>query len=203
MKLRPKINLRVVFACVMLCFFAMFISANKKSIAKEPANLSKAKNQIKKYYTSNQFQKDFNAKILLAKKDLKKTLSNKHPQSLAAVFDIDDTLLSSYKCNNDINFGYSEKHFIKCARNNNFSAIKPSVNFYKYLRSLGIKTFIVTGRRVKDRALAIQNLNHIGIKKWDGLFLKPNNYNNKSAVNYKASIRKKLTQKGNFILFSI
>ena len=78
-----------------------------------------------------------------------------------------------------------------------------SIKFYKQLRSKGIKTYIITGRQEKDRALAIRNLKYIGIKHWDGLFLKPNTYHQKSTIGYKSGIRKRLTKNGNHILFSI
>jgi acid phosphatase len=203
MKIKSKVKGRFIFACVLMCFFALFIISNQKTVAKEPVNLSQNKTQIKNYYQNKQYEKDFNLKISQAKSDLEQTLSHKHKNNMAAVFDIDDTLLSSYKCNKEIQFGYSDEHFTDCAKKNDFTPIESSIKFYKQLRSKGIKTYIITGRQEKDRALAIRNLKYIGIKHWDGLFLKPNTYHQKSTIGYKSGIRKRLTKNGNHILFSI
>ena len=203
MKIKSKFKSKFIFACFIMGFFVLFIISNQKSSATEPNNLAFNKNKINNYYQSNKYQKDFAKQINLANKDLKKVLSNKDNSNLAAVFDIDDTLLSSYKCNKQIEFGYTDNHFNKCAKKNEFTPIKSSIVFYKKLRSLGFKTYIVTGREQKNRKLAIQNLKSIGITHWDGLFLKPDNYHKKSTIPYKSGIREKLTKNGNEILFSV
>lgn len=176
------------------------------NLSHEPKNLNNSKNNIINYYNNKIYKADFRNNINHAKNIInnylnKKNKSNK--KNLAVVFDIDDTLLSTYNCNKQIQFGYSDKHFLYCANHKIFTPLKDSINFYKQLRKKGVKTFIITGREQDEINITKKNLKEIGITHWDGLYLKPVNYKEKSVINYKSGARKKITQQGNTILLSI
>ena len=191
------------FHLKILIFVLLNIIFNTVSYAIEPENLNSYKNNIVNYYQTKQYNKDLDKYINNAEIIIKNYVKNNKNKNLAVVFDIDDTLLSTYKCNKNIQFGYSDSHFTYCAEHNYFTPIKTSVKFYKKLRSEGIKTFIITGRKQKEYDITIQNLNNIGIKSWDGLYLKPDNYKLKSAIPYKSGTRKKIESQGNVIVLSI
>ena len=195
-KSKFKILFPVFFTLLSFIYYA-------KSYAIEPKNLSSYKTNIINYYKTKQYNKDLDKYINNADSLVNKYLKNNIKKNLAVIFDIDDTLLSTYKCNKKIQFGYSNSHFIYCAEHNLFTPIKPSINFYKKLRREGIKTFIITGRKQKELDITIRNLKEIGINNWDGLYLKPNDYKSKSVVPYKSNIRKKITAEGSIILLSI
>ena len=176
------------------------------NLSNEPKNLNNSKNNIINYYKNKIYQADFRNNINHARNIINNYLNKNNifnNKNLAVVFDIDDTLLSTYNCNKQIQFGYSKKHFLYCAEHKVFTPLKDSINFYKDLRKKGIKTFIITGREQDEINITRQNLKEIGIKHWDGLYLKPINYKAKSAVYYKSETRKKLTNQGNNILLSI
>ncbi|MDA2919845.1 hypothetical protein MYX76_10190 [Desulfobacterota bacterium AH_259_B03_O07] len=53
------------------------------------------------------------------------------------------------------------------------------------------------------RAATEKNLKSVGYTEWDGLFLKPNNYDKKSVNPFKSSTRKKIEEKGYTIVVNI
>ena len=197
-----KSKLKILIFILLTCIYYA------KSYAIEPDNLNFNKKNIINYYKTKKYNKDLDKYINNADNLINNYLkdnnnNNNKNKNIAVIFDIDDTLLSTYQCNKSIQFGYSDSHFTYCAEHGLFTPIKTSINFYKKLRSEGIKTFIITGRKQKEHDITIKNLNEIRINNWDGLYLKPDDYKLKSAIPYKSGIRKKIESQGNLIILSI
>lgn len=53
------------------------------------------------------------------------------------------------------------------------------------------------------REATVKNLTDAGYKNWDGLYLRPNDYNYKTIVPFKSSIRKLLSSQGYSIVGNI
>jgi predicted secreted acid phosphatase len=82
-------------------------------------------------------------------------------------------------------------------------AIKATQRLYQYARKQGIAVFFITGRAEKLRVITKKNLKSVGYDKWDGLYMKPNDYENKSIIPYKSSMRKIIQDMGYTIVVNI
>jgi len=177
------------------------------SFAKEPKNIEFAKEQLIKYYESGEFAKDQTKIIDKAMLFLKNRIAaenKKHSgKNLAVVLDIDETSLSNYHDMKELNFGGTDLEIDEREGKGTDSAIKPTLELYRYAKANNIAVFFVTGRHEKYREGTVKNLEDVGFKNWDGLFLKPNDYSEKSASPYKISTRKQIEDKGYIIALNI
>ena len=108
------------------------------------------------------------------------------------ILDIDETILQNrcWRCGNDLR---------------EVKKISPIFNLYQWCIKSGIKVFFVTARQTDGESITINQLKNIGIKKYNGLFLRNKNYKptqNDISIQ-KFNIRKQIYKSGNSILANI
>lgn len=116
---------------------------------------------------------------------------------LAAVFDIDDTLLSSYPTlsTNTPAFTYSSTTDDAATTQCTTPVIQPVKQFYLALQRMGYATFLITGRSESKRDATVACLNQNGITDWADLVMKPTGSTATASV-YKAQARRALVREG-------
>jgi len=193
--------MRKILLTVFLSFFTVSV------FAVQPTNLAIDKAQIQHYVDSGQYYQDIKSVISKAKTYLAKQIAenNKlpHPKKLAIVLDIDETSLSNYPDMLKLNFGGTMNTINKFESEGHDPAIKPTLTLYNFAKKNNVAVFFITGRKENARAKTAKNLKHVGYKNWDGLYLKPLNYDHKSAILYKTEIRKKITNQGYNIVLNL
>jgi len=116
---------------------------------------------------------------------------------LAAVFDVDDTMLSSYfvDLNSPVPFVHNGKLLNNAIESCKTPVIEPVRKAYQVFRSWGIATFIVTGRSENQRKSTLNCLESMGMSEWEGAHFKPHEYKG-SASQWKYQVRQLLINDG-------
>lgn len=145
--------------------------------------------------------KEFNAQIVETAAQAKEYLQKNLCKNAAIVSDIDETILT--------NKGYYKKYGLFDPKKeadwfNSLSSepIWPVVKLLKWAHENNVKIFLITGRSEKFRDVTVKNLQKFNIP-FDGLYMKSESYNKPSVVNYKAGIRKKLSEEGHKVILTI
>jgi predicted secreted acid phosphatase len=173
----------------------------------EPNNLDLLKQNLQAYHDSGAYNHDI-AKIAQRANIYihQRVVQNKHaphPKHLAIVLDIDETSLSNYHNMSARQFTATKAQLVKEIHAANLPAVKPILNIYKNALKQGVAVFFVTGRHHSERSATIINLKNAGFKEWSGLYFKPNQYNHRSVVTYKARAREIIARQGYTIIASI
>lgn len=173
----------------------------------EPLNLTLAKNELRNYHDSGDYQNELNQIIQKAQKYIvQQAILNKKehsPKKLAIVLDIDETSLSNYNSMIQRDFGGNHQQFHEDVMGANTPAIKPMLDLYKNALNHDVNVFFVTGRNESERKATEENLIKAGYIQWSGLYLRPKDYSSKSIIPFKSSARKTITEQGYTILASI
>ncbi|KAA0061518.1 acid phosphatase 1-like [Cucumis melo var. makuwa] len=117
----------------------------------------------------------------------------------AWIFDVDETLLSNLQFYKDNEFGlkpYNDTSFIEWVKKGSAPALPASFAVYKWVKKLGFKIFILTGRDESLRAVTEQNLIAAGYSGWEELILRGPNDKGKKNMEYKSEKRGELVKKG-------
>lgn len=116
---------------------------------------------------------------------------------VAAVFDIDDTLLGSYPIlsTNNPAFKYSQDTFDTAATKCTASVIEPVKKLYLSLQRMGVGVVLITGRSESLRESTTNCLNKAGITGWVDLILKQPGDTDLASI-YKVKARKSLLKDG-------
>lgn len=185
----------------------LIAAAGHHAHAQEPSNLYLIKQKLAEYQEKGGYLDDLKAQVSKAKQYLafRITQNNQktNKQKLAIVLDIDETTLSNYQFMKDNNFGGTFKAFDDNLKTQILPSIKPMQDFYEFANQNDVAVFFVTGRRPNVKSATISNLKQSGYNKWQGIYFKPQNYDQSSVIPYKASIRKKIAEKGYIIVASI
>lgn len=115
----------------------------------------------------------------------------------AAVFDIDDTLLSSYPTlsSNSPAFSFSQTSFDAAATQCTATVIEPVKNLYRSLQRMGVAIVLLTGRGESLREPTANCLRQAGITGWEELILRPAGDTDSASI-YKVKARKALIKDG-------
>ncbi|MEY4136238.1 MAG: hypothetical protein RL205_366 [Actinomycetota bacterium] len=115
----------------------------------------------------------------------------------AAVFDIDETLLSNYDWFAAANPQFTIDSAASAAANANCTlpVIAPTRALFNSFKKLGVTPFIITGRPEADRDATAACLAKAGVTGYESLILKPVG-NTQTAAQRKADQRKALIQQG-------
>lgn len=115
----------------------------------------------------------------------------------AAVFDIDDTLLSSYPTlsTNTPAFLFSQSSFDAAATQCTATVIEPVKELYLSLQRMGVATVLLTGRGESLRDATANCLRQAGLGGWETLILRQAG-DTDSASLYKAKARRGLVKAG-------
>jgi len=188
----------LIFILSLLCFSAL-------CEAQEPINLVVAKQRVKQYHDSGEYNKDIKNVINQAMRYLKIYQSRHlHTQKKPAiVLDIDETTLSNYSDIAKRDFGGTMDAFRKDMVKGTDPAIEPMLKLYRYAKSNNIAVFFITGRMEDKRSITIANLENAGYHDWDGLTLRKGKFQTAPAAVYKTAKRKELTEQGYDIILNI
>lgn len=169
-------------------------------------NLDSLKKTLVQYHDSGQYNRDIAELLKPAKKYLIGRIThNPSHKKLAVVFDLDETLWSSYNEMVKNDFGQALPYVRAVIAQGNFTAIPPSKNFYFFVKQHHVPIFIVTARPEKLRAVTLKNLKYAGYYGWAHLYLSPERSLTKShsTVMIKTALRKEITAQGYDIILNI
>jgi predicted secreted acid phosphatase len=102
-----------------------------------------------------------------------------------------------------LNFGMIPQLVVEDIEKAEDPAIEATLKLYEYAKEKGVAIFFITGRHEILRDATQKNLKSVGYVDWDGLYLKPNDYKEKSVIPYKSSTRKMIQQMGSYIVVNI
>lgn len=196
-----KTNNKNVFYCIV--FYA--IVSPCLIFAVEPTNLSVAKQAVVTYYESGEYAKDVHQVTIQAQNHLlKRVRENKeNSKKMAVIFDIDDTLISNYPQIKKIDFAQTKKDVNEMIAGSNVLAIEDMLQLFNLVKDNKITIILITGRSDALRTHTIDELNKVGYKGWDQLYLRTERYQGLTPASYKTAIRKSLTESGYDIIFNI
>jgi acid phosphatase len=131
---------------------------------------------------------------------------------LAIVLDIDETSLSNWDNIKANNFGFIPggtcflEPGLACGFNEWIAmgaapAIKPTLDFFNFVKSRNIAVFFITGRRNSQRLATIGNLDREGFQGWAGLRTRPDDQHG-SIVPFKSSERAKLVNEEKYAIIA-
>jgi predicted secreted acid phosphatase len=187
-------------------FFSLLI-LSCSLFATPPTNLAIDKKEIENYVSSGEYITEIKTVVDEAKIALQKAIEENHqrenPEKLAIVLDIDETSLSNYNDMKSLDFGGSLSDIYAKQNLSQDTAIAPTLALYNYAKANNVAVFFVTGRPVSQKAITEKNLTAVGYKDWDGIYFKPDDYQDKSAIPYKSHTRQLITQKGYHIVLSL
>ncbi len=175
--------------------------------ANEPHNLSFCKQAVTRYHDTGAYEHDINIVTSAAMDHVAYTVEKnneaKKPKKLAAVFDVDETMLSNYPGMVIMHFGGSIKQIRQQEDEANDSAIVGILKLYKLLKKDDVTIFVITGRKPYQRSLTIKNLIDVGYSGWKKLIVKSDKYNKLNTIAFKIKIRKQITGMGYDVILNI
>lgn len=177
--------------------------------ATEPQNLQITKDILINYHDSGTYEQDIKAVTYQAQNYLSAVIAQQQNQNskekLAIVFDIDETALSNYASMEKLHFGGTYDEFDALIAQGKLPAIPATLALYQQAEKAQLHVFFITGRRdtAELRKNTADNLHAAGFDKYDGLMMKPINYNKPTVSTYKTAARKKITDQGYHIVLNI
>jgi 5'-nucleotidase (lipoprotein e(P4) family) len=116
-------------------------------------------------------------------------------RSRAVVLDLDETLLDN-RAYFIVHKRYDPGLWDQWMAKADAPALTETLSFVDWLRQKGYRIYYVSGRKEAFRAATEENLRRIGAGRYDGLYLKPNNFSGASAANFKVEARRDIEAKG-------
>ena len=194
---------KILFSLIILPLFLLGNSV----FAKEPQNLNEIKMQMKQYHDSGEYERDLATVVQDAQKYLAARVQQNQEshRKLAIVSDIDDTALSGYQHLLERDFGGDIKAIFASLREGNEPAITETLALYNFAKQHQVAVFFICGRPQSMQAITEKNLKMAGYNDWNGVFLRPENYNetHKTIVPFKSEMRKKLEEEGYDVVINI
>jgi predicted secreted acid phosphatase len=193
----------------LLAFALSFVTTGCAGTRAVP-DLHQARQQVEGYIDSGRYSADCAAVAAKARE----YLDHRAPQvkKPAAVFDVDETSLSNwpaYRVNGwaRITAGPCDLQNGPCGLRTwqgmaQSKAITSALELARHARGLGVAVFFITGRPPSLREATERNLRAEGYE-WERVILLPEGGSFKSAADFKAPERRKLTEEGFTILLSI
>jgi acid phosphatase len=181
------VKIRTIF------FIALLTIASGCINERPPINLSVAKEKVESYYQSGRYEKDLEKLASRAIKYFEKVPTT---TNATIIFDIDETLLSSYEDQKKISFGYVPKLSHEWVQRADAPVIPEIKKIYDYLVERGFTIVLMTGRKYDEYDATIKNLHHRGIKTFDKLIVRQKDEIKLSAKDYKTKHRKILSEQG-------
>ena len=114
----------------------------------------------------------------------------------AAVFDIDDTLVSWYPLLAGVDFGYDSAVNNAAVDGCKTPLIRSTAALFAEARRLGVDVFLITGRKEPDRAATIRCLTSLGLTGWTELTLRSPAQYDETATAYKSAARRDIERRG-------
>ncbi len=184
-----------VFGCAVIILLFGLVSCSSM-----PPNLGLVKKEVLEYYESGKIDKELEEVI---EKAAKKFQSVDVKNNSAVVFDIDETALSNYEINKQLDFGYIPELWDEWILEEKATAIKPVKRLYDSLKERGVKLIFISGRKDYHYQSTYNNLIAEGYSSFDTLITRqPHEYQIK-AQEFKSSKRAELVEKGYDIIGSV
>lgn len=175
------------YLILLLSFILISCSSN------QIVNLRTAKDIVKDYYESGEYNKEMNEVIKDAKEKFDKVeLKN----NSVVIFDVDETALNNYGLAKQMDFGYVYDLNKKWNEELKAPAIKETQDLYFYLLNKGIKTIFLTGRNSTEYDVTYKNLIQSGYSGFDTLITQSKEDQKLKAQEFKSKVRTELTNKG-------
>lgn len=184
-----KADIVVQIKILFVLAFAFIV----QSCATTPINIGIAKEEVIQYHNSGRYNKDVASAV---NKAIDEFTDVKIKNNSLVVFDVDETTLSNYEINKELDFGYVKDLWNKWIQSAKAPAIKDVQKLYNYLISRGVKVAFVTGRKSYQYDATFKNLVDAGYKNFDTLIVRTDDEDSLTAEQYKSKIRTELTQKG-------
>lgn len=181
--------------CLLILSLVQGIDARK-----HPLNLNIAKDKVERYYECGRYDKDMDKVVHKAQKKLANIPVT---DRTAVVFDIDDTVLSTYCEEKSISYGHSDKISQAFEKYGHLPAIPQTKRLYDTLVDRGFTIFFLTGRRQKEEAATIKNLHNQGFSTFEAVITRSPEENKLSASEFKSRHRAQLEQQGYHIVASV
>lgn len=180
---------------IVFLFFEASCSSNK-----EICSLPECKRNIINYYESGAFYKEIER---IADKELNdyKELSIK--ENDCVIFDIDETALDNYFHIKNNDFGYDPEKWKAWVLKAEAPALNGIKRIYDFYMQKGAKIIFISGRKIDEYEATKINLLKVGYSKFDTIITRRPNEHNLSAVEFKSSKRKELTEKGYNIILNV
>ena len=106
-------------------------------------------------------------------------IKKSHTKPPVIIFDVDNTLLDTSKISRRFPL---------------FDGLQPTITFYNYVKDLGYRIIILTGRPIERKDTTISNLHRLKIKDYDDIIFRTKDDTKDSFATYKLNQRKKLSQ---------
>lgn len=174
----------------VLFLFITFFSGCSSSLQ----NLSTEKNKISYFYETGEFSKELQEVVNEALVDINRIRVNY--DSMAVVFDIDETVLSNYEHIKSVNFGYVSKLWSDWVMEAKAPAIPEVKQLYDRIISKGMRVIFITGRKENEYDATYKNLINEGYTKFDTLIVRNSKMSHAPAANFKRIERAVLTGLG-------
>jgi predicted secreted acid phosphatase len=192
-------------AVALLCaslIFAQTPTVAAPDLHLDATNLSAVYQKLADYATRGEYAREISQVVAAAHSWVEtRTASTKPNEKLAAVFDIDETLLSNVPNILECAFCSSSLQSQLFAKRH-LPAIPPVHDLYDFAKSKNVTVILLTGRSEAGRTATIADLTAAGIYGWGDLLLRPAG-NTQPAAIMKANARKGVEAKGYKIILSI
>ena len=177
-----------------------------RQTAGQPPNIQMVKKEIHHYFESHEYEKEVKQ---VADRIIAHLRTYDHGQGknvcYAVVFDIDDTILSSWPFHRAHNFCFTMEEYRQWELQSDAPAILPMQSVYDFALAKGFTIFIVTGRRHLEHEATVKNLHKAGFSGWRSIFYikEDSACTRESRIVYKSSARRKITKDGFTIIATI
>jgi predicted secreted acid phosphatase len=175
---------------------------------REPVNLTASKAALVRYYESGDYERGLAKVAAEASRWIEARAAKRvEGERLAVVLDIDETVLSNWENMRRDDFGYISERWHAWVERAEGKAIEPVRETFRAARRAGVDVIFLTGRKERDRAGTEQNLRKEAMGDYAELIVRAEggegSDNDKSAVAFKAAVRKRLTEAGWTIIANI
>lgn len=172
-----------------------------------PTNLTQAKDQVKEYYESGQHAIELSEILQRAKDVLYRSAwynkKIKEPRKLAIVYDIDDAALNNYSIMKKYNFADTEEVWDVIQKSTDIPANEVALELYNEARELNVSVFFITARLEKYRDTTKKAIENAGYTNYQGLYLISEKYEKLPFGDFKADVRREITENGYHIVLNI
>ncbi len=158
-----------------------------------PLNLEIAKDDVMNYYDSGKYDAELDNVVKHAESEFN---SIQPGDSTVVIFDVDETILSSYDFEKDLDFGYVMPLWDKYILEAKEPAIKQTKSLCDFLVKKGFKIIFLTGRKNDQYNATYKNLFNDGFTKFDTLIVRQPPEFDYTALKYKSLQRTELTNRG-------
>jgi acid phosphatase len=181
---------------IILSLAILFISCSQNEIL----NLRVAKDKVKNYYESGNFDKEMDGVIKDAEEKFSKIKIN--PNSVV-IFDVDETALNNYGLAKQMDFGYVYDLNKKWNQELKAPVVKPVQNLYNFLIKRSIKIIFLTGRNSSEYEVTYKNLLQAGYIGFDTLLTQREDEQNLKVREFKSKKRTELVRQGYEIIGTV